>query len=225
MIFIKNYDTTFPKRAFSPLNAVSCEKSELQEIDKSFDSHEFKTALLHFVYKHAACRAPFKVQVMCVDGIAQRICRDAPKVKAKLVVIMSNEASSATRLYVKNMVREGFNWSVDVVVDEHTTFDGAKNAIDAYNNDETVHGIIVQLPFKGTVPYELLNSICNQKDVDHLGYVAQANSFRTGLTQSPVTFSMRKLLETYNIKTRGKSVLLIGLGLTANLQVFCSIYR
>ena len=31
LIFIKNYDTTFPKRAFSPLNAVSCEKSELQE--------------------------------------------------------------------------------------------------------------------------------------------------------------------------------------------------
>jgi 5,10-methylene-tetrahydrofolate dehydrogenase/methenyl tetrahydrofolate cyclohydrolase len=29
----------------------------------------------------------------------------------------------------------------------------------------------------------------------------------------------------YNIQTQGKSVLLIGLGLTANLQVFCNLYK
>lgn len=77
--------------------------------------------------------------------------------------------------------------------------------IQALNSDESVHGIIVQLPLSDPDQTdEIVNLVAPEKDVDALG--------RDAIFEPATPMAIMWLLAGYNVDLRGKKVLLIGRG-------------
>lgn len=125
------------------------------------------------------------------------------KLKPKLAIIITID-NPVINLYVK--LKEAYGKDIGIYVDIHRIKQSEiKELIFKLNKDETVHGIIIQLPIEDpSETDELVNLVDKDKDVDALG--AQANF-------DPATpTAILWLLAGYNINFPGKKVLLIGEG-------------
>ncbi len=129
--------------------------------------------------------------------------RQAHDIAPKLTIIQVKD-DPVINTYVRLKKQYGADILVDV--DIHTiTQEEAPKTIQQLNADDTVHGIIVQLPLTDTTQTdEILNLVAPEKDVDALGKDA---------TFDPATpMAIMWLLAGYNVDLRGKKVLLIGKG-------------
>ena len=122
----------------------------------------------------------------------------------RLVVLMSDEASAASEVYVRMKKRyaDDIGVIVDVVrVPESELISQIKNN----NNDSNVHGIIVQLPLIDNTQTEAIcNKIDSNKDVDGLGIDATF----AGATAEAIDW----LLAGYNVNLPDKKITLLGYG-------------
>lgn len=129
--------------------------------------------------------------------------RQAHNVAPKLAIILTVD-NPVIDLYVRLKSSYGKDIQVEVVV--HRTEQPAVPAlIKQLNEDETVHGIIVQLPLANPDQTdEIVNLVTPAKDVDSLGSRA---------TYDPATpMAILWLLAGYNIALEAKDILLIGKG-------------
>ena len=103
-------------------------------------------------------------------------------------------------------LKKAYGEDINVDVDAHKISQShAKDLILQLNNDETVNGIIVQLPIEDkSQTDELVNLVDPNKDVDALGI----NSIYEPATPMAILW----LLAGYNINLKDKSILLIGRG-------------
>jgi methylenetetrahydrofolate dehydrogenase (NADP+)/methenyltetrahydrofolate cyclohydrolase len=132
-----------------------------------------------------------------------RALRQAYGVLPKLAIVQSKD-DPVINTYVKLKKKYGSDILIDVDVHfiEQSQVTGL---IDKLNNDEAVHGIIVQLPLSEPAKTdETVNLVTPEKDVDALG---------THSVFEPATpMAIMWLLAGYNINLQGKKVLLIGRG-------------
>ncbi len=129
--------------------------------------------------------------------------RQADGVFPKLAIIQTND-DPVIAMYVRLKKRYGEDIQVDV---ESFSFDEdrALEKIHELNSDDTVHGIIVQLPLSDSSRTdELLDAVKPEKDVDALGKNA---------TLDPATpTAISWLLAGYNVELKGKIITIVGNG-------------
>lgn len=132
-----------------------------------------------------------------------RSLRQGSGVVPKLAIVQVKD-DPVINTYVR--LKKQYGADLDVEVESHhPTQSEASKVIEELNNDDTVHGIIVQLPLSDpTETDEIVNLVAPSKDVDALG---QKPDFE------PATpMAIMWLLAGYNVSFEGKKVLLIGRG-------------
>lgn len=132
-----------------------------------------------------------------------RALRQAHKVFPKLAIIScSNDPSIAKYVGLKQ------NYGADILIDVEqygVAQAEAKALVEKLNTDDSVHGIIVQLPLPDpSQTDEIVNAIAPQKDVDGLGQNAGYDA------ATPLAINW--LLNGYNIEFRGKNIVIVGQG-------------
>lgn len=158
-----------------------------------------------------------------MDGIALRnrilnelrVRVDNMTIKPKLVaVVVGNDPAS--QIYVRNKEKfaavAGINTDV-IRISEDTTTDKIISVIQELNNDNSVHGILVQLPLpKHIDTNSVLNSVDVKKDVDgftdaNIGKMCGSNNdYIIPCTPRGIL----ALLKEYNIDVSGKNAVVIG---------------
>ncbi|MGL4853920.1 MAG: bifunctional 5,10-methylenetetrahydrofolate dehydrogenase/5,10-methenyltetrahydrofolate cyclohydrolase, partial [Lentisphaeria bacterium] len=136
-------------------------------------------------------------------------------VRPGLVVVRVGE-DPASRVYVNMKVKKcselGIH-SVLTVMPEETTQEELICYIDQLNKDNSIHGILVQLPLPSHLDEDLvINSVSAEKDVDCF-HPVNVGKMLIGDTDGffPCTpHGVQVLLERSNIKIAGKHVVVIG---------------
>lgn len=131
-----------------------------------------------------------------------------------LAVIVAGD-NPASQVYVRNKenacLRAGIRSTI-LRLPESCTQEALESAVVALNADQSVHGILVQLPLpKGLDEARVLALIDPEKDVDgfHAMNTGKLMSGQPGFV--PCTpLGVMKLLEAYNIPTRGRHAVVIG---------------
>jgi methylenetetrahydrofolate dehydrogenase (NADP+)/methenyltetrahydrofolate cyclohydrolase len=145
-------------------------------------------------------------QAKAVRGLIQH-----DGVKPKLAIIQTKD-DPVIATYVRLKKRYGDDIQIDVV-DYIIDQDEARATIDMLNNDESVHGIIVQLPLQNIAETdEIVSLVAPNKDVDALGAHA--------LYDPATPLAINWLLAGYNIELRDRKIVLIGKGKLVGAPLF-----
>jgi methylenetetrahydrofolate dehydrogenase (NADP+)/methenyltetrahydrofolate cyclohydrolase len=127
----------------------------------------------------------------------------AQKITPKLAIVQAKD-DPVIDVYVNLKQKYGADIGADVEVHKvaQTQVPGLLKNL---NKDDTVHGIIVQLPLSDTSETDkIVNIVAPEKDVDALG----KNAVFEPATPNAILW----LLAGYNVELAGKNVLLIGRG-------------
>ena len=135
-------------------------------------------------------------------------------INPKLAVIMVGD-DKASKVYVKNKSKACEDVGIEYeeyLLPEKTKMQELLELIDKLNNDETVHGILVQSPLpKGLDANEAFKAISPKKDVDGFNPI---NVGKLSLNQdcfvSCTPYGIIKMLEAYNIPIEGAHAVIIG---------------
>jgi len=132
-----------------------------------------------------------------------RNLRQSWQVAPKLAIIQTvDDPVIATYVRMKQAYGKDINVDVEVV---YPSVGEIMAVIERLNNDEAVHGIIIQLPLAEGVDYDqALQAVSAAKDVDGLG---GADVFIPATAQA-----IDWLLNGYNIDLRGKKIAIVGNG-------------
>lgn len=131
-----------------------------------------------------------------------------------LAVILVGE-NAASQVYVRNKenacIHAGIRSTI-IRLPEVCTQEELENAVLSLNEDESVHGILVQLPLpKGLDEARVLALIDPDKDVDGFHAMNSGRLMNGQPSFVPCTpLGVMKLLEAYQIPTRGKHAVIIG---------------
>lgn len=149
------------------------------------------------------------------DYTAQRAQRLIEKgVTPHLAVILVGE-NAASQVYVRNKenacIHAGIRSTI-IRLPEVCTQEELENAVLSLNEDESIHGILVQLPLpKGLDEARVLALIDPDKDVDGFHAMNSGRLMNGQPSFVPCTpLGVMKLLEAYQIPTRGKHAVIIG---------------
>ena len=135
-------------------------------------------------------------------------------INPKLAVVMVGD-DKASKIYVKNKSKACQEIGIDYeeyLLPANTKMDELLELIEKLNNDETIHGILVQSPLPvGLDANEAFRKISPKKDVDGFNPI---NVGKLSLNQdcfvSCTPFGIIKMLETYNIPIEGANAVVIG---------------
>lgn len=135
-------------------------------------------------------------------------------VQPKLAVIMVGD-DKASKIYVRNKSKAceeiGIKYE-EYILPNTTTMEELIGLIDKLNNDNTVHGILVQSPLPNNLDANIaFRAILSKKDVD--GFNPE-NVGKLSLNQdcyvSCTPYGILKMLEAYNIPIEGKHAVIVG---------------
>ena len=132
-----------------------------------------------------------------------RALRQAHDILPRLAIIRTNP-DPVVDSYMK--LKQGYGSDIFIEVDVHTIEQkDAVSTIENLNNDDAVHGIIVQIPLPDiSQTDEILNAVAPNKDVDGLGNQTEFE---------PATpLAIDWLLAGYNVDLRGKRIVIVGHG-------------
>ena len=134
--------------------------------------------------------------------------------RLKLVVIhVGNDSSSD--IYVKQKKKMcldvGYDF-LDVKLEDTVLDKDVISVIEKFNVDDSVTGIIVQLPLpKHLDMNKIVNSISSFKDVDGLTYLNKGRLFSgEDCLNSCTALGIMELLHNYDISVSGKNVVIVG---------------
>ncbi len=132
-----------------------------------------------------------------------RALKQANGLSPKLAIIRTNP-EPVVDSYMK--LKQNYGKDIDIEVEVfNISQNEAIDKISKLNNDDSYHGIIVQIPLPDTSQTdEILNSVALNKDVDGL---AENSKF------DPATpMAINWLLAGYNVELRGKNIVIVGHG-------------
>ena len=135
-------------------------------------------------------------------------------INPKLAVIMVGE-DKASQVYVKNKSKACNEIGIEFeefILDKDIRQDELINLIEKLNNDDNIHGILLQSPIPAHLDInEAFKTINTEKDVDGFNPV---NIGKLCLNQdtfvSCTPYGIMKMFEAYNIDLTGKNVTIIG---------------
>ncbi len=129
------------------------------------------------------------------------------------VLQIGDDAASDVYVAQKRKIADslGFNF-IHEKFNETDNEDVIINKISELNENINVNGIIVQLPIPNKFNTDkILNTILPSKDVDGLTNTSKVNLINNNVSFIPCTpLGIIKLLEFYNIDTRGKNIVIVG---------------
>lgn len=132
-----------------------------------------------------------------------RALRQAHKIFPKLAIVVTVD-NPVIDVYMRMKNRYGGDILIDVDI-HRVAQDDAPDLIRQLNEDESVHGIIVQLPLQRPEETDsIVDLVAPYKDVDALG--------KDAIYDPATPMAILWLLAGYNVDLRGKKVLLIGRG-------------
>lgn len=129
------------------------------------------------------------------------------------IILVGN--SPASEIYVKHKLKASKDSEIEselIRFDETVSQNELIEKITQINNDDTIDGVIVQLPLPKHIDVNLvLNSISPDKDIDGF-HPMNFGKMSLGLDSfKPATpYGITKLLEEYQIETKGKHCVVIG---------------
>lgn len=135
-------------------------------------------------------------------------------IKPKLAVILvGNDPASA--VYVRNKQKACIETGIEplqITLPENTAEDDLLALIDELNSDESVNGILVQLPLPKTISEKkVIERISPNKDVDAFTYESVGKIVEGNYGFLPCTpAGIMELLKFYNISPEGKECVIIG---------------
>ncbi len=142
-----------------------------------------------------------------------KLYQERGKYPGLTVVLVGDDPASAT--YVRN--KEKFSGRVNIVsntikMPAETTQEELLKVVGDLNNDDNVHGILVQLPVpKHIDEHAVINAISPEKDVDGF-HILNSGKLLTGQESlRPCTPSgIIKLIESAGIELKGKNAVVVG---------------
>lgn len=150
------------------------------------------------------------------DLIKQRVKSEVKLIEEKitLMVILVGD-DPASQVYVASKARACKNvgiGSITKILDKNISQKELIQVIEDANNDDTIHGILLQLPLpKHLIEHEVINHILPEKDVDGLTDVNQGKLFSGQKSIIPATpKGIMHLINHYHIETSGKTAVVIG---------------
>lgn len=147
------------------------------------------------------------------------VANRSAKLKAKgitpgLAVILVGE-NPASQVYVRNKVKACQDSGLHSVLEKYSetmTEHELLKRIEALNKDNSIHGILVQLPLPKHIDAQrVIEAISPEKDVDGF-HIASAGALMTGLPGFwPCTpYGCMKMLESIGYELKGKHAVVIG---------------
>lgn len=134
---------------------------------------------------------------------AVRGLRQAYSVQPKLAIVVTVD-DPVINIYMRLKQRYGADILVEVDIHRISQAEIA-STIQSLNNDDSVHGIIVQLPLQDPDQTEaVVNAVAPEKDVDALGQKA--------LFDPATPTAILWLLAGYNVDLKNKKVVILGKG-------------
>lgn len=132
-----------------------------------------------------------------------RVLRQANKIEPRLAIIVTKND-----LVIDTYVRLKKSYGKDILVDveiHKVAQTEIQNLIDELNQNQAIHGIIIQLPLEDTSETnEIVNLVAREKDVDGL---------RDDSMFDPATpLAINWLLAGYNIDLKDKKIVIVGKG-------------
>lgn len=132
-----------------------------------------------------------------------RALRQAHHVFPKLAIVVTVD-NPVIDVYMRMKNRYGSDILIDVDI-HRISQDDAPKVIEELNRDDSVHGIIVQLPLERPAETDaVVDLVAPEKDVDALG--------KEAIFDPATPMAILWLLAGYNVDLRGKKVLLVGRG-------------
>ncbi|MGE5410254.1 MAG: bifunctional methylenetetrahydrofolate dehydrogenase/methenyltetrahydrofolate cyclohydrolase FolD [Clostridiales bacterium] len=154
----------------------------------------------------ADIRAEVKEQVSAL--VAQ-----GKKVPGLVTILVGNSPASLSYINSKSKgcIEVGMYSKVDRLPEDISEKE-LLSLVEAYNNDDKIHGILVQLPLpKHIDENKVIDAISPEKDVDGFHPVSLGNLVIGKDTFYPCTpAGIQELLKRYNIETKGKHVVVVG---------------
>lgn len=133
-----------------------------------------------------------------------RALRQAHHVFPKIVIIKGINATPVIDTYIRMKQRYGDDILIESIV-ETLSDEDMPAAIAKYNSDDSIHGIIVQLPIDDPAKTdEIVDLIAPEKDIDGLGKGAQFDS--------ATALAINWLLAGYAVDLYAKKIALVGHG-------------
>lgn len=135
------------------------------------------------------------------------------KVPGLVTILVGDDPASSIYVKSKNKAcAEVEMFSKIEKLDADTSESELIKIIDSYNNDENIHGILVQLPLPKQINEDrIINTIIPSKDVDGFHPVSIGNMVIGNDALYPCTpYGIMELLKRYNIETEGRHVVVVG---------------
>lgn len=135
------------------------------------------------------------------------------KVPGLVTILVGDDPASSIYVKSKNKAcAEVGMFSKIEKLDADTSESELIKIIDSYNNDENIHGILVQLPLPKQINEDrIINTIIPSKDVDGFHPVSIGNMVIGNDALYPCTpYGIMELLKRYNIETEGRHVVVVG---------------
>ncbi|HYD03332.1 MAG TPA: bifunctional 5,10-methylenetetrahydrofolate dehydrogenase/5,10-methenyltetrahydrofolate cyclohydrolase [Alphaproteobacteria bacterium] len=135
-------------------------------------------------------------------------------IRLKLAIVLAGE-NSVSESYIKSKAKKCESIGVDFeILRLEADEEKIVSKIAELNDDESINGIIVQLPLPKNVDYDrVINSVIPIKDVDSLtNYNIQEMELGNEKLVPCTPKGILKILESYNIDMKGKNVVLVGNG-------------
>jgi methylenetetrahydrofolate dehydrogenase (NADP+)/methenyltetrahydrofolate cyclohydrolase/formyltetrahydrofolate synthetase len=156
-------------------------------------------------------------------SIRERINKDIadkqavnPRYKPSLVIVQVGDRSdSSTYVRMKLKAAEEANISCNLVkLDESITEIEVLDKLESYNNDPSVHGVLVQLPLPSHLrEYEVTSAVADEKDVDGFGAINIGELAKRGgkpLFTPCTPKGVMVLLESTGVDLKGKNAVVVG---------------
>lgn len=146
------------------------------------------------------------------ENIKKNILENNLNPKLIIIQVGNNDASN---IYIRNKIKacsEVGIVGVHVKLDEAITQEALLAEIKKYNEDDSVDGIIVQLPLPHQLDETLvINAVRNDKDVDGFSIINKGKMFTSNALFTPATpTGIMSLLDYYHIEIAGKRAVVVG---------------
>ena len=147
-----------------------------------------------------------------LDSVKEKVNNLSLKPGLVVIQVGNDEASN---VYIKQKEKMamyvGYEF-LHVKYDEDITTSELVKKIDELNNDDNIHGILVQMPLPSHIDETVIqNAIRWDKDVDGLSSINAGKLFHNEDTLFPCTpYGILELLDKYNIDVCGKHAVVVG---------------
>lgn len=152
------------------------------------------------------------IKSIILDELKEEVSKLSVKPKLVVIQVGNNEASS---VYIKQKVNMcsyvGYDFE-HIKLDDNVDTDKVLEVVDRLNNDDSVSGILVQLPLPDEIDTDrVINMISPLKDVDGLTDLNKGKLFQGKDTlYSCTSYGIMELLDRYDISVVSKNVVIVG---------------